>query len=498
MKKIFFVLSLLLLLGAGCGKNLSKIEKLQVYKDEKLGFSFLYPKEWGNVQVKSVGPDQYVEGTKVVLGFEKKATEGMDLPSILVESKNYIFKGPGDGENIKIKSIDFSKSDEELAKMLKRSSTTNLTFKRVTKEEKQALVIYEEGTELGGDKYSYIYYVVPEYNEAKDNLIIFGNKTIQNSVKLLFENLDFDTFPKQLEEELSTNSQIIFDYPKEWGQKNIVNELVGFDRGKKQTFSFQKKENLYFNFFSNDYEQGIVEGRKTYFSPEISRDQSVDQIRNILEDKDKIVGGTIQKKNYQGMDYIKISGIPSPIENITKDDLYLFPHFLSDLEVSNLMVQVRSGSLAEEKILQVVKSIHTKKKTKEYGNEEYKFTLEIPTDVSVEEGEGFSSNLNGYDRVVLKGKSESRVNPDVQAYFFFYFSTSTPVSFLNNVENDPGVFIKEDKKVPLNGVLVEYISLETAELPTFYYFIPYKNNFLVFEGVYDFHGEIIKTFRFYK
>lgn len=145
-------------------------------------------------------------------------------------------------------------------------------------------------------------------------------------------------------------------------------------------------------------------------------------------------------------------------------------------------------------------TVEVPKGWKEYKNEEYGFTLKYPSNVKIDTEE----QNDGRAKYIFFGSRTDR-SPIMQAGFSFYFVDLPLDEIYKMMEINKDLFPLEEKKhVDLNGVNVYYTSQSSAELPVYYYIIPFKNGYLIYRGInlddddYKYQRDIIKTFRYYK
>jgi hypothetical protein len=158
------------------------------YTNEEYGFSFKYPEEWGNVEEEP----GLTEGNVSLLFSNREALVSQSLvsPIISVTSNE---KGV-DGDNLPpfdYAAIDFTKSDLELSKNLKRNGAISDTVTAVEVGSKKAVLIEEIREGLTGKEIDTAYIIVPSFSEAEVNLFITINGNFNQELQHFVNTISF-------------------------------------------------------------------------------------------------------------------------------------------------------------------------------------------------------------------------------------------------------------------------------------------------------------------
>lgn len=158
------------------------------YTNEEYGFSFMYPEEWGNVEEEP----GLTEGNVSLLFSNREALVSQSLvsPIISVTSNE---KG-ADGDNLPpfdYAAIDFTKSDLELSKNLKRDGAISDTVTTVEVGSKKAVLIEEIREGLTGKEIDTAYIIVPSFSEAEVNLFITINGSFNQELQHFVNTISF-------------------------------------------------------------------------------------------------------------------------------------------------------------------------------------------------------------------------------------------------------------------------------------------------------------------
>lgn len=288
-------------------------------------------------------------------------------------------------------------------------------------------------------------------------------------------------------------SHISFSYPTSWGDVAVNNEHSKIGPGSILNVYFSQNPALNFIFFNESYreENGRFKERvPIYDSPEV------------LGRYFDMNAGNIQKIDRNNSWYIKIQNSPA-FEYSDKEDLYVFPYLLHDVETRNLLVIVKDKNrLYEGDLLRVLDSINTEKMehTKEYQNEEYGFSISYPSyliqigivagDLGSELGDELITYINDYSRF----------------YENFFYISHTPLSVEEVTKilsaPDKHMFPVDISDIVINGVPGKRISFQTGiGIPHLYYIMETnkpKFGALILSGELDeLNEKIMQSIRFF-
>ena len=163
------------------------------YTNEDYGFSFRYPEEWGKTVVTTREPDEYHTGsiTQIIFDNDRSRNGNVITAVIKIETLDYEFFGPTDGDNISFSQVDLTQTEDQLQEVLKLNSTVdNVVTKITTANNMNGLVVDETIKSLGGEEQYYIEYLFPRFHAIQTlNMRIFGKKEIKQTLELLVSSL---------------------------------------------------------------------------------------------------------------------------------------------------------------------------------------------------------------------------------------------------------------------------------------------------------------------
>ncbi len=163
------------------------------YTNDEYGFSFKYPKKWGEAVMTTREADEYQTGSITQIIFDNdRSRNGIEVTAVVkVETADYQFTGPADGENILFSRVDLTQTEDQLQESLKRGSTVSSVVTKVTTLNNiDGLIVDETVKSLGGEKQNYIEYLFPKFNVGQSlNMRIYGKKDIEEILELLVSSL---------------------------------------------------------------------------------------------------------------------------------------------------------------------------------------------------------------------------------------------------------------------------------------------------------------------
>lgn len=164
------------------------------YTNDEYGFSFKYPGEWGDAILQRNTENQYEQGTKDIIIFSNDRSRevgGLLTPVIQIESGDYNFSGPTDGESIRFSELDLNLTVEELSNNLKRNNSTHFFVKKVeTNTPLQGIMIDETFIALSGNESNLIHYMFPNFStKGMFNLRVYGDNELNDSLELLVNSI---------------------------------------------------------------------------------------------------------------------------------------------------------------------------------------------------------------------------------------------------------------------------------------------------------------------
>lgn len=166
----------------------------QTYTNEEYGFSFRYPKEWGEVVVKKSEADQYQTGSKIMIIFSNdnsRNANGFVTATVTIESLDYQFTGPADGENIPFSKVDLTQSDNQLNSALKQDNMLEISVKKITLNNKNGLYIKTKNLQLDNSIYSFDEYLFPKFSINDEwNMRIYGDQKIRLELQQIINSIN--------------------------------------------------------------------------------------------------------------------------------------------------------------------------------------------------------------------------------------------------------------------------------------------------------------------
>lgn len=169
-------------------------QSLVFWHDLFYSFSFRYPRSWGEVTIETMGPDEFVKGTRTMFDFSLRDgwSSSTDIPHISIESVGYQFLGPTDGTSIDFDAIDMSLSPEILSTKLKRDETKELVVEKVSIGGKKGLKLIETFETLDGELEQMVYYVVPKYDHKESrHFIVYSWGDGRHALDFLISTIQF-------------------------------------------------------------------------------------------------------------------------------------------------------------------------------------------------------------------------------------------------------------------------------------------------------------------
>ncbi len=161
------------------------------YMNDEYGFSFKYPSEWGGTVITTRGPGDYQTGSVIQIAFDNDSSRnGNQLTAVIkVETLDYKFNGPSDGNTISFASLDLTQSEADVNNALKNDTTADIiTTKVTTANNIQGVRLDENVVSLGGENELYIEYLLPKFN-SNQNIRIYGEKEIDQILEVMVNTL---------------------------------------------------------------------------------------------------------------------------------------------------------------------------------------------------------------------------------------------------------------------------------------------------------------------
>ena len=161
------------------------------YTNEEYGFSFRYPSDWGEIKETS-NFDGY-NGLALLFSNRENATSEYPItPTISITKGVYADDHDNDNlPNFDYSVIDFTKTDNELSQILKRSGAISDTVTKTKINNLNAVEIKELLEGFTGKKISRTFFVIPHFNDYGMYFIITINGPITNELLTFNDTIEF-------------------------------------------------------------------------------------------------------------------------------------------------------------------------------------------------------------------------------------------------------------------------------------------------------------------